>query len=58
MFCGFTRSRYQVSVYRTIGPLVSSPERKAHKVSLKFTCRAGVRPSVSVSVNTFKHEYL
>ena len=27
-------SRSQVSVYRTIGPLVSSPEPKAHKVSL------------------------
>ena len=23
MFCAFTRHRYQVSVYRTIGPLVS-----------------------------------
>ena len=22
MFCGYTRPRYQVSVYRTIGPLV------------------------------------
>ena len=22
MFCSFTRPRYQVSVYRTIGPLV------------------------------------
>ena len=22
MFCAFTRPRYQVSVYRTIGPLV------------------------------------
>ena len=27
----FTRPRYQVSVYRTIGPLVSSPEPKAHR---------------------------
>ena len=24
MFCAFIRSRYQVSVYRTIGPLVRS----------------------------------
>ena len=30
----FTWTRYQVSVYRTIGPLVSSPEPQAHKVSL------------------------
>ena len=41
----FTRPIYQVSVYRTIGPLVSSPELKAHKVSLKDR-----RPSVCVSV--------
>ena len=27
----FTRPRYQVSVYRTIGPLVSSPKLKAHR---------------------------
>ena len=30
----FTRPIYQVSLYMTIGPLVSSPELKAHKVSL------------------------
>ena len=28
MFCAFTRPRYQVSVYRTIGPLVSVWDRK------------------------------
>ena len=33
----FTRPRYQVSVYRTIGPLVSSYEPKAHQVSLKYS---------------------
>ena len=27
----FIRLRYQVSVYRIIGPLVSSPEPKAHR---------------------------
>ena len=27
----FTMPRYQVSVYRTIGPLVSLPEPKAHR---------------------------
>ena len=27
----FTRPRYKVSVYRTIGPLVSSPEPKARR---------------------------
>ena len=27
LFCAFTRLRYQVSVYRTIGPLVSSYHR-------------------------------
>ena len=27
----FTRPQYQVSVYRTIGPMVSSPEPKAHR---------------------------
>ena len=27
----FTMPRYQVSAYRTIGPLVSSPEPKAHR---------------------------
>ena len=30
MFCADTRPRYQVSVYRTIGPLVISPEPMAH----------------------------
>ena len=79
----FTTPRYQVSVYKTIGPLVfsmasvaewppfeklpltqlticslciltickiiSSPELKAHKVSLWYTSRAGVCPSDSVS---------
>ena len=25
MFCAYTRPKYQVSVYRTIGPLVLSP---------------------------------
>ena len=42
MIYAYTRLRYQVSVYRTIGPLVSftlvtvfsSPELQAHKVSL------------------------
>ena len=42
--------------------IFSSPEPKAHKVSLKDRTRAGVRvcvcPCVRVSVNNFKHEYL
>ena len=25
MFCAYTRTRYQVSAYRTIGPLVNFP---------------------------------
>ena len=33
---------------------ISSPELKAHKVSLQDGTRAGVRPCV----HTFKHEYL
>ena len=28
LFCAFTRPRYQVSVYRTIGPLVSFAKNK------------------------------
>ena len=29
MFCAFTRTKYQVSVYRTIGPLVWKPFNRA-----------------------------
>ena len=38
--------------------IFSSPEPKAHKVSLYNRTRAGVRVCVHVSVNNFKHEYL
>ena len=55
--------RSQVSVYRTIGPLVfSSPEPKAHKVSLLYSSRAGVRASSVVvrrrpSSSTFSNDF-
>ena len=54
----FTRLRYQVSVYRTIGPLVfSSAEPKAHGELSKPVEQASlcgcVRP-----VHIFKHDYL
>ena len=35
MIYAHTRSRYQVSVYRTIGPLVLLPEPKAHRFSVR-----------------------
>ena len=45
-------------IVHSIVYIFSSPEPKAHKVSLKYTSRAGVRPSVRLcvpaSVNTFK----
>ena len=43
----FTRPRYQVSVYRTIGPLVSSPEPKAHGELIVY--QSSRRPSVRAS---------
>ena len=37
----------------------SSPEPKAHKVSLKYTSRAGVRANVRPRfMRAFKHDYL
>ena len=38
--------------------LFSSPDPKAHKVSLLDGTRLGVRASVRACVHTFKHEYL
>ena len=45
-FLCFTMPRYQVSVYRTIGPLVSLPEPKAHGELIVYQSsrRACVRP--------------
>ena len=42
------------SLLKHLLDIFSSPEPKAHKVSLQDRTRAGVR----VSVNNFKHEYL
>ena len=42
----------------TFDGIFSSPEPKAHKVSLQDGTRAGVRELVSACVHTFKHEYL
>ena len=38
--------------------IFSSPEPKAHKVSLWYRSRAGVRPCVRASVHVFKLKYL
>ena len=51
----FARPRYQVSVYRTNGPLVSSPEPKAQRRAYSIPVELS---SVCVSVNIFKLEYL
>ena len=52
----FTRSRYQVSVYRTIGPLVlfiSSPEPKAHGELIVYQSSRcpSVRASTLININ-------
>ena len=36
IFCAYTRPRYQVSVYRTIGPMVAGKEDN-HKISEEST---------------------
>ena len=53
MFSGFTRPIYQVSVYRTIGPLVLTRIPN----SLEATCRFPlVRPLVSYHESSFYHK--
>ena len=42
MFLCFTRPRYQVSVYRTIGPLVSSAEQRLIRLSRCQGCSASL----------------
>ena len=50
MLCTYTRPRYQVSAYRTIGPLVfiSSPEPLGSQGELIVYPCSGIRPSSSV----------
>ena len=49
MFCAYTRPRYQMSFYRTIGPLVFFFSPPAHKVSLnsiyRYLLSVVLRPS-------------
>ena len=41
MFCSYTRPSYQVSVYRTIGPLVSHDV--AHNIYLYIAFAYGIK---------------
>ena len=49
----FTRPRYQVSIYRTTGPLVSSPEPKAHGELIVYqsSWRPCLRASTLININ-------
>ena len=53
VFC-FTRPRYQVSVHRTIGPLVLIITSAVH--SLKFKKKLETRPILLCSFATVKYE--
>ena len=48
MIYAYTKPRYQVSVYRTIGPLVSSPELKAYNCEfIVYPCSGVCQSSLS-----------
>ena len=55
MFCANTRPRYQVSIYRTIGPLISSPDLVRLPEPMVHGCAYSipVKPSVCASVRVF-----
>ena len=51
MFCAYTRPRYQVSVYRTIGPLVSQ------KPALRIM-KMCIIDQINNNTNTVKKQYI
>ena len=52
MFCGFTRPIYQVSVYKTIGPLVTIYGRGGHLGHVTSTMSSNFDFLVSESLHT------
>ena len=58
-FCAYTRPRYQVSIYRTIGPgfILSSPEQKAHKELKVYQSSRCLFVRLCVCLSTLKRHW-